>query len=224
MKLVKSFSLVLLAALLAPMAANAGVILSPGSVYNNTIGVFGGSSTSNMLNQTGLSAGYTSGVTDFATYMAGNPTHVRGTEVANGWVGPGGGPFVGILDFDLGASYQVDNFALWNIAVNSTANVADFTLFLSSTADFSSGVSNLGSFRNPQLLGSNPYPATIFGVSGSGQYLRLQIDSYYGNGFVVEIGEVALDVSAPAPMPAPATLALFGLGLAGFGWSRRRRG
>ena len=220
MKRMKSVYFIVLAVLLSPMAANAGVILSPINVYNNTIGVFGGSSTDNMLNQSGLSAGFTSGVTDFGAYIAGNPTHTRGNELANGWVGPGGGPFTGILDFDLGATYQISNFALWNVAAGSSANVARFTLLLSSTADFSGGVTNLGSFTNPELAASNPYPATVFGASGSGQFLRLQIDSHYGNGNVVEIGEVALDASNQVPIPA--TLALFGLGLAGIGWSRRR--
>lgn len=211
------------AILAAATASHAGTILSPTSVYNNTVGTyqFGGGAVTQMINQSGLSAGFTSGVTDFNAYMAGAPTHTNNDF--DGWIGPAGGPFTGILDFDLGGSYSVERFAMWNTAAGSTANVQSFTLYVSDVADFSS-FTDVGSFVNPQLNGSNPYPVTVFDTADTtGQYLRLQINSYYGNGNVVEIGEVALDVTPGNDVPEPGALALVSLALLGLGASRKAR-
>jgi len=53
--------------------ARAGVILQAASASTD-MGTLAGS-PDNVRNQSGLSAGYTSGVTDFDAYLAGNPTH-----------------------------------------------------------------------------------------------------------------------------------------------------
>lgn len=213
------------AILVAATAAQAGAILSPTSVYNNTIGTYccGGAATQ-MINQSGLSAGFTSGATDFDAYIAGNPTHSR--DDFQGWIGPAGGPFTGILDFALGGSYNVERFAMWNTAAGSSANVQSFTLYVSDVANFSSAT-NIGTFTNPELAGSNPYPVTVFDtLDATGQFLRLKINSYYSNGNVVEIGEVALDVSrggAGNQVPEPGPLVLVSLALLGLGLVRKAR-
>ncbi len=207
----------------AATASHAGTILSPTSVYNNTVGTyqFGGGAVTQMINHSGLSAGFTSGVTDFNTYIGGNPTHRR--DDFEGWIGPAGGPFTGILDFALGGSYNVEQFAMWNTAAGSTANVQSFTLYVSDVADFSSST-NVGTFTNPELSSSNPYPVIVFDtLDTTGQYLRLKINSYYNNGNVVEIGEVALDVTPGNTVPEPGALALVSLALLGLGASRKAR-
>ncbi len=212
-------------------SASASTILSPISVINNTIGDIG-ATEANMINQTGLSSGFTSGTTDFATYIASNPTHLRGSfsvsEVDFGWVGPFGGPFTGILDFDLGGSFMIKELALWNVAQGSSANVQDFTVFTSTVSNFSTST-NVGTFTNPQLDSEDPYPATVFDLADSiANFVRIQIDSHYGNGGVVEIGELAFhaDSAVSNVVPEPSSIAIWSLiGLVGAGvrWRRRRK-
>jgi hypothetical protein len=57
---------------LAP-ASRAGTMLDPTSVSTNMGSLGSGHGPVNAINQSGLSAGYTSGVADFDTYLAANP-------------------------------------------------------------------------------------------------------------------------------------------------------
>ena len=62
------------AAISLASVAQAGVIVGPVSAVIDAGGP-GSGSISNTHDQSGLSAGYTSGVTDFATYIGSGPTH-----------------------------------------------------------------------------------------------------------------------------------------------------
>src|SRR5262245_17023920 len=70
---VRALGLLALALALTPAQARAGVILQPASASTDMGTVFG--SPDNVRNQSGLNSGYTSGATDFDSYVAGNPTH-----------------------------------------------------------------------------------------------------------------------------------------------------
>src|SRR5262249_11316039 len=94
---------------LAP-AAHAGLILQPAAASTD-IGSIPGGGPDSPRNQSGLSAGYTSLVTDFAAYLAGNPTHNMANG-ANGWFSFNG-TVTGNFDFDLGGSFTIESFALW---------------------------------------------------------------------------------------------------------------
>jgi hypothetical protein len=209
-----------------PLTASAGFVLSPGSVIANTMGEAPGASVNQLLNQSGLSVGYTSGVTDFATYIASGPTHTRAVQ-ADQWFSSIGTFPPGHIDFDLGNEYMVRDLAFWNGAGTTTANVQNFRVFTSNVPDFS--VSTLvGSFTNPQQRSSNTYPVTVFHLTNTdARYVRLDLDTYYGNPNVVGIGEVAFDAtSATAAAPEPASLTLLGIGsigLLGYGWRRRKQ-
>ncbi|MGZ0078252.1 hypothetical protein [Methylomonas sp. YC3] len=216
--------------------AAAGTILSPVAVINNTIGNYSGiagfpakTDEKPMFNQSGLSAGFSSGATAFADYMNLNPTHIgAGPEIGNGWISPAYCPCTGILDFDLGAIYKIQKMALWNMASNSGANVASISLFTSLEADFSTS-NKAGDFTNPEMPSdldpTPPYPATVFDlIDSEARYVRLQINSYYEAYLVSEIGEIAFDVAAPAAVPIPAGIWLFVSGFAGWVGSSKKAG
>ena len=102
------------AVLVASLAGNfiqAGVILQATDATTDMgFGNFG--SLNNIRNQSGLSTGYTSGVTDFDTYIAGNPTH-NGGGTSTIW-DSNNYTTTGHIDFDLGGSFSIESFALWN--------------------------------------------------------------------------------------------------------------
>src|SRR5689334_7995051 len=111
-------------------AAKAELILQPVSTSTN-MGTFGtGHAASNAINQGGLSASYTSQVTDFDTYLAGNPTH---NTINNDWISSVGA-LTGHFDFDLGGSFVIQSMALWNLGGNNGSNLRSFNLLASNDA------------------------------------------------------------------------------------------
>ncbi len=212
MKIGRIFATSLCLALLTslPHVASAGVIRSPVAVISNTMGTAGGS-TGLMIDESGLSSSFVSGVTDFGTYIAGNPTHAV-NAATNAWAG--NARTFGYLDFDLGSVLAIYSFALWTQSNGNAVN--SFTLTSALDSGFTSGVMNLGTFN--AAIGLN---AQIFGVSGVGEFVRLTVTSIHG-GNNVNIGEVAFDTTTQN-VPEPESLALVGLALAGLAATRRRK-
>ncbi|KGJ86900.1 PEP-CTERM sorting domain-containing protein [Colwellia psychrerythraea] len=172
---------------------------------------FGGSfALVNMINQSGLSAGYTSGVTDFTSYT-GSTTH-------NGLEGFSVGPD-GQFSFDLGSALNIDGLALW--ASTNIGSLASFDLYADTDQIWGNGVGSLlGSFNALGGVGSDP--AQIFSFAAtSTQFLHIDILSTQGGiGFQPGIGEIAF--RGASEVPEPISIALLGLGLAGIGFSRKR--
>ena len=197
--------------------AEAGFIVAPVGVTANTMGTNTGSIL-NTFNQTGLSAGYTSGSTDFDTYVASNPTHAN-LNAFNGWSGLAG-PVLGYIDYDLGSSMTLESLALWNQF--NTNSITSLTVFVSSNIGFV-GATNVGTF-NP--LGPNPITVQTFATPAVGQYVRLQVNAINGGTFV-NLAEIAFEQGAVtgALLPEPTSLAIFGVGagILGLCGVRRRK-
>jgi len=208
----------------SPTALYAGMIMSPTAILANSIGSFSPDfDEAFMIDQSGLSAGFTSGVTDFTTYVGGNPTHNE-TLSNSIWFGPKFS-VTGTLDFDFGAQQNIEQLVLWIAAFTPPSAI---TVLTSSDAAFAANtvVGLISPANPPDVPGS--VAAEVFDITdSSARYLRLLITASLNSSFV-GIGEVAIDASEPIPgggtaIPEPGTLALFGLGLAGLGFARRRK-
>ena len=184
--------------------SDAGIIRSSTSISGNTLGQFSSNAPSRLIDQTGLSANFVSGVTDFSTYLSGNPTH-------NSFLGPNFwiANFVttGQIHFDLGASFTISQLLFWNRDGGGTfGGIKDFTVLTDDNASFSSPT-NVGSFSAPIGADAANSVALLFDLTDSAQqFVRLDIQSAHGTG-AVAAGEVAFDTSGSA-IPEPSTLTL----------------
>lgn len=194
-----------------PQTADAGLIIAPVSVSTN-MGRFGnvgnGYRIDNIINGSGLSSPFVSGVTDFSTYIASNPTHL-GSVAANVWASQTG-TNTGHVDFDLGGQKTIAAFALWNAAQNSISRVATFNLLASADATFTNTI-NLGSFATNTSGFSGAVQAQVFTFSATdAAFVRMQITSTAapGGNNVASMGEVAFSA-----VPEPSSAMLVGSGI-----------
>ena len=130
----RSFQIAILSTLMLSLiakTATADVIRSPitATASGFSSNIF---PVNNTINQSGLSAGFTSGVTDYDTYVGGNPTHSTSNININHYFG--NSPPFGQIDYDLGDVYSVSSLGLWGATFS--ASLQDFNLLLSTDAGF----------------------------------------------------------------------------------------
>lgn len=204
---------------LAGAAAQGAIIVSPiGATASST---FPGFTIDDTINHNGLPTPFTSGVTDFDTYLATNPLHDFVAQ-GNEWFSDEGVTSATIV-YDLGSILSVDRLALWNEDFSGfgTGNIAISDDNVSFTA-----LTTINPVDTP--LNQN-YGAQVFGLGDiSARYIRFEISGCPqpdGDPLpVCGIGEVAFSLEEPVePIPEPATLGIFGLGLAGLAFMRRKR-
>lgn len=197
--------------------AHAGAIHSAvGGVINSGGPGFG--DLSYTWSQAGLSAGYTSGVTDFDAYIASGPTHTV-TFFPFEWFSNLGSTSASVT-YDLGSNLLLDAIALWN-EESSGIGLLDL-LYSTDGTTFTPLLSGL----TPTDHGLAAYAADVFSFGAvTARYIRLDMSDCpqpnVGTFAGCAIGEVAFR-AADNGVPEPATMALVGLALAGAGFARRR--
>lgn len=213
-------SFLLLALPLTMPVQAARVIQSPVSATILSSGP-GFGSINNTINQSGLSSGFVSGVTDFDAYLATNPTHTLAFPCCE-WFGNQNTSTASVL-YDMGAVYTVSGLALWN---EESSGIGLLNLYASTD-----GIS-----FSPLLLGVVPtdhflvnYPADIFNFPATAlRYMRFDMSNCpqpnAASFSACAIGEVAMAVGGRngGEVPEPGTFVLLGAGLAGVALLRRR--
>ena len=114
---------------LAPNAQAAGLVL--GSTATTNMGQAVGS-ISSVTNQSGLSATYTSGTTDFDSHIS--STTANSQDFTAQWLG-NSGVTTDFVTFDLGSSYDVNALALWAVQRGSPNAVRNFSLYADTDAN-----------------------------------------------------------------------------------------
>ncbi|WP_239005390.1 PEP-CTERM sorting domain-containing protein [Gloeothece citriformis] len=189
------------------MASQAAVIISPVSATASS--EFSGDyDIGNTIDQSGLSIGFISGVTNFDAYIAQNPTHT--TIAANFEWFTQENVVSATVNYDLGQTYLIDRLALWN---EESSGIGSFDISVSTdNVNFTQIATGLVPFDNPLAN----YPAEIFSFgSVAARYVRFGISqcpqpnpgSFNGCG----IGEVAFSV-VPEPLTIMGTGAALGFG------------
>ena len=202
-----------IAALGLVSSANAtGEIIAPTSAVID-IGSPGFGSIDNTFNQAGLSAGYTSGVTNFNSYIASSPIHTS-TFACCEWFS--NSPTTSAqVTYDFGSMVTIDALALWN---EESSGIGRLTLSTPSNVDFLT----VSPFDNP--LAS--YLAEVFTFSAvTTQFVTFKMSGCPqadpGSYPSCAIGEVAFR-TAGVPEPTTWALMIGGFGLAGAALRRRR--
>jgi len=209
-KLVVSTVAGVISLLIGTQSSQALTILGASSVSTNMGEGFG--PVSNIINQSGLSAGYTNGE-DLNTYLATNPTH---TNFFSGFEWYSDQPITsGNVDFDLGSVFSVANVIIWN---EEFQGVNQFRIITASLPDFSDSVDQ-GLFIAPNNPDGFSYGASPFTFSSSSaRYVRLAILTSYNDLEIntAALGEVAFGVDLQAvPFEFSPALGIAILGVAG---------
>ena len=176
-------------------------MVSPQKVVFNSMGSLDESSYSaqNMIDHSGLVADFTSGVTELSTYLeSADINHATDPHVM--FVSPVG-TTSGYIDFDLGGSYELTTFLLWND--KDTQGINTFQLFIDDDE----------SFTNPKELGPPEGFYASYGYDGSeipmqqfqlnklkGRYVRLYVWGIFPTNTLAslaQVAEIAFD-AAPA--------------------------
>ncbi|GAC07328.1 PEP-CTERM sorting domain-containing protein [Paraglaciecola chathamensis] len=184
--------------------ANAGLIIGAVDIDASSPEVsVDYSSLDAIIDQSGLSNSYISGVTDFSSF-------VGATTASYDFSDPeelGGVLGLGSIYFDLGDIFNVDSIAIWG--QNGTATLTSYALYASDTFGSSGTRTLIGNF----LASSGPNAVSHNFISVNTQYLEIDVLANQGYSST-RVNEIAFGGNHIS-VPEPSTLAIFALGLMG---------
>lgn len=215
-----SLSLTIAASLAFAATAHAGVITSPTAIIALAGGEAAPGDVQHIIDRSGLTPTFTSGITDFDAYMGADPRHTT-TYSGFEWFAAQNSTSASIT-LDMGAVLNVSRVAFWNDEFSGTATLR----VLSCDSAACTTTTELGLFspiNNP--AGGLSYGGEVFDIADAlTRYIRLDVTGPQANhqGWSApSIGEVAFDVQAGA-VPEPASLLLCLSALSALARRRRR--
>lgn len=205
-------------AFLIPSTAAAQQIVAPTSATINSGGP-GFGSIVDTFNQNGLSSNYVSGVTNFDTYLATNPTHSL-VFAGNEWFSNSNTTSASVT-YNFGAILGIDALALWNEEVSG---IGSLNLFWSADGTLFNALGVFSPTDNP----AGDYGADIFTFGAvNAQFIRFDMSGCPqqnpGSFPACAIGEVAFRTAQVGAIPEPGTWAMMLLGFGAIGAAMRRR-
>jgi hypothetical protein len=210
-------NLVVVLALALPTITQAQLIISPVAV--NASSAFADPSTAavNTINGSGLSFALNTGDTIPGTY----PTH---SAVNNNIWHTAVGVLTPTITFDLGASYDVTGFHLWNFQQFDTTGVSRGiqTTNILGSSDGISFTTLISNQTFTQATGLSTYTGEDYSLSAANiRYVRFGVLSNYGDVNVTGLSEVRF--LGTVAVPEPSSLAMLALGGLVMLWAVRRK-
>jgi hypothetical protein len=206
-----------LAALSAVVAfastARADVIIAPTSVSSPSGSFPGPYALVNLINQSGLSATYTSGVTDFTSYTSTTVHTADGLAIPSGFTDSAGLPQT--ITFQLSGPTSIDAIAIW--AVNDPGSITEFSL--SGDGGAIAGVFNA---LPDNGTGVDPAQDFLFAPQLTSQITMTVLNKGGGTDQFPGLGAVAFGSAVGSPIPEPSTWAMMLIGFAGLGFAGYR--
>lgn len=197
-------------------AAQAGVIIAPAFATVDVGGTAGGQyGAYNLIDQSGLAAQYTPGVTDFDTFIGLYQTH--GTDLFTRWLSRSN-TNKATLTFDFGREVTISKMALWDDRSTTISKIKLSTPALGSFADLNVR-DVLQDISYAQVFTFQPLTTRYLSFEITGCNAGAGRQNWTGCG----LNEVIFGEGGTAAVPEPATWAMMILGLGAAGAVLRRR-
>lgn len=191
--------------------ANAATIIGASSVISNT-GFFGNGL--DLINQSGLSATYASGITNFSSFVA--TTTSSSTNIGDGGVFGGSSVATNIWTFDLGSEFNLEGVAVFSLG-SSPGRVTEYNVHFDSNSIFSDGVTSSPALA--VLIAGHPSPTVSTFPSAPTQFVHIESTNTERGIAFHGLGEVFFSGTA---VPEPSSALLLGLGALTISFRRRR--
>ncbi|MGK7929917.1 MAG: discoidin domain-containing protein [Microcystaceae cyanobacterium] len=183
--------------------AQAGTIVQPTGVSTSMGDIGSPFEIGNIIDQSGLSQTYTSGVDDFDTYIGLNPTHTAASQLNSYWASSFS-TTLGQITFDLGSTLTTTRLAFWG-ANFVNQDITAFEVYSDDDGDFNNGGTTLLGNFNP-TFSNDPNSAQVFDFTdATTQFIHFNVTANGGSADFTTLGEVAFEEGV-ATTPEPSSL------------------